>query len=155
MICLFLGGPLDGERKLFDSTPNIVAGNYYRWSPFAGTTIYTHESLSAAQAFTRLVGSYKPNREPTLADLDQLVAQRRAGMKEDPLLRHKTNRYEIREQLKGDKRLTVKQIAKAIGCTPRAVQCVVCNVMINNQKWMDRVKPEGSEYVYFLTGRNR
>lgn len=154
MICLFLGGPIDGERKQFDTAPNIVAGNYCRWSPFNGTTVYVHESLSASQAFTKLVCAYKRDREPTLDEIEVMVAKRRAEIAGDPPLLNRTNRYEVREHLKGNKRLTVKQLAKAIGCTTRAVQCVVCNAMGNLQPWLDRVRPEaGGEYIYFLTGK--
>lgn len=101
-------------------------------------------------------------REPTEAELNAMIAEQYptlppASNKEPcggPRGGNRASRESIERVLRGGKRLTVREIARALGMKTRGVHQTVCNAVCTRQPWIGREKPGGFddlEYVYFLT----
>ncbi len=91
----------------------------------------------------------------TEAELDALIAERMATMPQEGKAAPKTRagRIQLRRLLANGNRLPVREIARRLGLSTRAVHQTVCNAIRTAPErsgWLSREMVNG-EYVYFLT----
>lgn len=106
-------------------------------------------------------------REPTEGELNAMIAEQYPTMPDasnkepcgGPRGGNRASREAIVRVLRGGRRLTVRQIAAALGMKTRGVHQTVCNAVYNRSPWIrrERVEADGptgvtrvTEYVYFL-----